>query len=119
MAVNGDSNVDEDLPLYWGWFVEEDYSSTYLNLSRKLLADTLQEVPDFLEDVQSFTQKKYISDILLYYTRENPTEVLHCTAMFNGVYPNYTPGAQEYAQKEVVKVAPSVDSFSTGTGKNE
>jgi hypothetical protein len=40
----------------------------------------------------------------LHYTRENPNEVLHCTAMYNGVYPNYVPEAQEYSEKQVVKV---------------
>ncbi len=102
-TVNSKADSNE-LPLYWGWFVETDYSSSFLNRSHKLLADTLQEVPEFLKDVQNFTQKFYISDILLHYTREKPEEVLHCTAMFNGVYPNYTAGAQEYADRQVVKV---------------
>ena len=102
MATSGNANTE--LPLYFGWFVETDYSSSLLKRSRKLLADTLQEIPDFLKDVQNFTQQTYVTDILLHYTRENPNEVLHCTAMYNGVYPNYVPEAQEYSEKQVVKV---------------
>ncbi|XP_057366195.1 2',3'-cyclic-nucleotide 3'-phosphodiesterase-like isoform X2 [Daphnia carinata] len=106
------SKADEaELPLYWGWFVKPEYSSSFLSRSRKLLADTLQDIPDFLKDVQNFTQKVYISDILLHYTREKPEEVLHCTAMFNGVYPNYSPGAEEYSEKQQVK--DSVNQVST------
>lgn len=93
-----------DLPLYWGWFLETDYSSSFLSRSQKLLADTLQAVPEFFNNVKNFTNQEYISDILLYYTRENFDEVLHCTAMFNGVYPNYTVGAEEYAEQQIVKV---------------
>jgi hypothetical protein len=103
-VVEAAENTDTELPLYYGWFVETEYSSSFLNRSRKMLADTLQEIPDFLKDVQNFTQKTYITDILLHYTRENADEVLHCTAMYNGVSPNYVPGAQEYSEKQVVKV---------------
>ncbi|XP_046463777.1 2',3'-cyclic-nucleotide 3'-phosphodiesterase-like isoform X2 [Daphnia pulex] len=102
-VVEAAENADSELPLYYGWFVETEYSSSFLNRSRKMLADTLQEIPDFLKDVQNFTQKTYITDILLHYTRENADEVLHCTAMYNGVSPNYVPGAQEYSEKQVVK----------------
>lgn len=94
----------ELLPLYWGWFVQEDYSSTFLKRSQKILADSLQNVPEFLKDVQSFTNQRYITDILAFYKRENPDEVLHCTAMYNGEYPNYTEGAVEYANRPAVKV---------------
>ena len=93
-----------DLPLYWGWFVEAEYSSSFLTRSHKILADTLQQVPDFLKDVQNFTQQELISDILLHYQRENPEEVLHCTAMYDGVSPDYTPGAEEYSNSQIVKV---------------
>ena len=106
VATSG--NAKTELPLYFGWFVETDYSSSFLNRSRKLFADTLQDIPDFLKDVQNFTQQTYITDILLQYTRENPDEVLHCTAMYNGVYPNYVPGAEEYSEKQVVKVKYSI-----------
>lgn len=105
------SKADSQLPLYYGWFVKPEYSSSFLSKSHKLLADTLQEIPNFLKDVQNFTQKVYISDILLHYTRENPEEVLHCTAMYNGVYPNYSPGAEEYSEKQLVK--DSVNQVST------
>ena len=104
LVVETSGNDYTELPLYFGWFVETEYSSSFLNRSKKLLADTLQEIPDFLEDVQNFTQQRYITDILLHYTRENSDEVLHCTAMYNGVYPNYVPGAQEYSEKQAVKV---------------
>ena len=98
------SDSSKELPLYWAWFVQEDYSSTFLKRSQKILADSLQSVPDFLKDVQGFTQLRFISDILAFYKRENPDEVLHCTTMYNGEYPNYIEGAIEYAYKPEVKV---------------
>lgn len=104
VEATGNSKIDSQLPIYWGWFVETGYSSSFLSRSHKLLADTLQEIPDFLKDVQNFTHKVYVSDILLHYARENPDEVLHCTAMYNGIYPNYSPGAEEYSERQVVKV---------------
>ena len=103
-VTEASGNADAELPLYYGWFVETEYSSSFLNIGHKMLADTLQEIPDFLKDVQNFTQQTYITDILLHYKRENADEVLHCTAMYNGVYPNYVPGAQQYSEKQVVKV---------------
>ena len=63
------------------------------------------KVPDFLKDVQQFTKQVFISDILLHYTREKPEEVLHCTAMYNGLYPNYSPGTVDYSSSQVVQVA--------------
>lgn len=95
---------EDTLPLYWGWFIEKDFSDGFLARSRKVLADALEVVPEFLEDVKNFTGTKHISDILLHYTRENPEEVLHCTAMYNGLYPNYTAGAIEYADRQAIKV---------------
>lgn len=106
-----DTNEADSLPLYWGWFVETEYSSSFLSRSNKLLADTLQKVPDFLKDVQNFTKQEFISDILLHYTRQNAEEVLHCTAMYNGVDPDYMPGAEEYANKQIVKVIHNLTSF--------
>ena len=43
-TASSKANIDE-LPLYYGWFVQTDYSFSFLDRSRKLLADTLQEVP--------------------------------------------------------------------------
>ena len=94
---------DIDLPLYWGWFIQEEDSSFFLSYSQKLLEQTLEEVDSFLTDVKGFTNQSSIQDILQYYTRDN-SDILHCTAMYNGVYPNYTIGAEDYANKPAVKV---------------
>lgn len=102
--IEVDTRASSDLPLYWGWFVVEEDSTSFLTRSRKILFDTLQDVPEFLQDAQNFTNHKFISDIVAHYSREQPDEVLHCTAMYNGVSPDYTPGAQEYADKNEVKV---------------
>ena len=99
------AKADKDvLPLYFAWFVEEPDSTSFLTRSFKTLADCLQAVPEFLYDAQKITGHLYISDILAHYTRDNADEVLHCTAAYNGVYPNYTDGAEEYANKPEVKV---------------
>ena len=93
-----------ELPLYYGWFVEKDFSSSFIRRSLKTLSDSLEAEPDFMADVRQFTGKLYISDILTHYARPTPEEVLHCTAAYNGVYPNYTPGAEEYANSPEVEV---------------
>ena len=103
-AIFDSRSSTSDLPLYWGWFIDEEDSTSFLLRSRKILADTLQVVPEFLKDAQNFTNHQFISDILSHYSREQPDEVLHCTTMYNGVSPDYSPGAQEYADKNEVKV---------------
>lgn len=93
-----------DLPLYWAWFLNDEDSSQYVSTARQLLADSLAEVPEFLQDVTRFTGLSSIDDICNYYSREG-LDRLHCTTMYNGVYPNYTQGAQEYADRKSVRVS--------------
>lgn len=111
------SSTETNLPLYWAWFVYEEDSTDIMAYSHKILAETLQNVPDFLSDVQNFTGHQNITDILNHYTRENADEVLHCTAQYNGVYPNYTDGALEYANKTIVKVIKYIFSKISITNK--
>ncbi len=99
-----DSVKTTDLPEYFAWFVKEDFSTSFISRSFKTLSDSLEAVPEFMADVRNSTGLVYISDILTHYTRENADEVLHCTAAYNGVYPDYTPGAEEYSNKSDVKV---------------
>lgn len=99
------TQAEDVLPVYYAWFVEESDSLGFQTRSFKTLADCLQAVPEFLKDAQTFTGRVYVSDILAHYTRENSDEVLHCTAAYNGVYPNYTEGAVEYSKKPEVQVS--------------
>ena len=93
------------LPLYWAWFLQQDDSSIFLNMSHKLLNDSLLEVPEFFSDVKEFTNQTTTEEIIGYYSQSDPySHGLHCTAMFNGFYPNYTDGAEEYAARPEVEV---------------
>ena len=98
-----------DLPLYWAWFLGHADTTEFLQISRDQLSDALTDIDKFREDVQIFTGQTSTEEILAHYTREDHDDVLHCTAMYNGLYPDYTPGAEEYADKAVVKVALSID----------
>jgi len=92
------------LPLYWAWFLQQDDSSIFLNMSHKLLNDSLLEVPEFFSDVKEFTNQTTTEEIIGYYSQSDPySHGLHCTAMFNGFYPNYTDGAEEYAARPEVE----------------
>ena len=93
-----------NLPLYWGFFLKDTDTKEYLDISFNLLSETMKQVPDFYGDLQNFTGQTSIEDVLNYYTRTVPDDVLHCTCMYNGVYPDYSPGAEEYANKAAVKV---------------
>lgn len=105
-SLSGFGFAATELPLYYGWFVDEDDSTSFLSRSFKTLSDTLEAVPEFMDDVRRFTGHVYISDIVAHYTRENANEVLHCTAAYNGISPDYTPGAEEYSKKKEVQVPP-------------
>jgi len=92
--------VNKELPLYWAWSLQQEDTSAFLNISKKMLTDSLQEVPAFFSDVKEFTQQATVEEITGYYARNDPdSDELHCTAMYNGLYPNYTDGAEDYAAR--------------------
>ena len=95
---------DGNLPLYWGWFIQEADSSEFLRISRQMLNDSLLAVPEFFSNVKEFTNQTSTEDIISYYSRTEPDSVLHCTAMYNGIYPDYKDGAEDYAVRSEVQV---------------
>jgi len=94
----------KDLPLYWAWFLQDSDSSTFINTSREMLTISLLEIPEFFSNIKQFTNETTADGIIDYYSRSDPySNELHCTAMFNGFYPNYTDGAEDYAARLDVK----------------
>ena len=82
----------------------------FLDISRTRLAEALADVDDFLADVRGFTGQPDVDAIVGHYTRDDPDDVLHCTAMYNGLAPDYAPGAFEYADRVAQLVSRSFDA---------